>query len=313
MTSDARCGAGLCTTRRNSGTRSRPRVCMEPVNSTEKGYVDRSAVGSQGNACDAPTTGAGEARHLCFDTVADHTERHSQSHAFVPPKPRACPTPTFSHPSRPFALRHTGQVISRVLVDQESHTRARQDPDDIRPQALVEPAEPFPAPHLPDHIPRARVRLPGLVRLQPRTDDLVRVGQGAGEDLGQPAQQQVVDVAQFSRPACRSCGTAGEATGPLQPLVSHELQRAVRDAEEGGHQAAVEAGEPFGAEDLPRAVEDGGVGSRVLGGGREHACFDHPDRVRREGRQGSCVAPVSNVRRGHGGANHVPATPEARK
>jgi len=57
----------------------------------------------------------------------------------------------------------------------------------------------------------------------------------------------------------------------------------VGDAEEGRDETAVEAREAIGAEDLARAVEDGSVGAGVLGGGGEHARFDHPDWVRGEG------------------------------
>ncbi len=59
------------------------------------------------------------------------------------------------------------------------------------------------------------------------------------------------------------------------------------NAEEGGDEATVEAGQAIRPENLARAVEDGGVGARVPGRGGEHARFDHPDRIRQHGRQGA--------------------------
>lgn len=72
----------------------------------------------------------------------------------------------------------------------------------------------------------------------------------------------------------------------LQPFVRGELDGAMTDAEERGHQAAVEPTHAFVApHDLPPPVQHAAVGAGRAPSRRQHARLDHPDRVGQDGGQ----------------------------
>lgn len=172
-----------------------------------------------------------------------------------------------------------GQVVLDILVDQKGHPRRRHDSDDARHKPPIEPPDPFLPPGLADHAPDAASEvLVGLVVLQTAAQDLVRVRDGPGDELG-GAGEEHGGLGRERRGGIRARGRVHALGG----FVDGELDGAVGDADEGDGQAAVEAPQTLGSVDVPRAGRHGRV--RALGGpvAGEHAGLDDPDRVREGG------------------------------
>lgn len=83
-------------------------------------------------------------------------------------------------------------------------------------------------PDLRYHIPRRSICRSRVVRLQSRSNYLIGVCDTAGEYLRRCAEVEIVKVAQL----CLSANLTASVV--LQLLVCHELDRAVRNAEQRG-------------------------------------------------------------------------------
>ena len=138
-------------------------------------------------------------------------------------------------------------------------------------------------PHLTYHISRIPVDPCRIVHLQPRPHDLVGIRDRSRKHLGESTQKQEVERAELSLLLGRAA-----AADHLQLFVRHELQRAVRNAEQGRDQTAIETPQAFRTENLPRPVGDGTVRAGMRRGCGQHPRFDHPDGVRPNRRHSSC-------------------------
>ena len=126
---------------------------------------------------------------------------------------------------------------------------------------------------------RSAIRSAGVVYLESRPHHLVWVGHGSSKDLANRAQGQEVHVGEFV------LASSGRAPAVLQLLVCHELDRAVRDTEQGRHQPPVEALDTFRRPKMCRAMPYRLVCAWGVLSRRQHTRLDHPYRIRKESRQ----------------------------
>lgn len=193
----------------------------------------------------------------------------------------------------------TREVKPHVLVDQERHPRRRHHSDDARNQAAIEAANAFFPPRHPDHASEALAKLlVGLVDLQPASEDLVRVRDSAGDELrgrgdddgGLSGHAPVVDAHPL----------AARKVEALGRLVHGELHGAVRHANHGDAQAAVQAADALGGVDCPEAGPHGRVGALCALVRGQHARLDDPDGVRQDRRGGAAEGAGDEVVGGGG-------------
>lgn len=136
-----------------------------------------------------------------------------------------------------------------ILINQKGHPRRGHHTHHARQQTAIKPAQPFLAPNPLNHIPRAAPKpFVRLVVLQAATHDLVWVGCSAGDELGTAGKD---DGGLGPHGLCGAVDAApaqpAGVVGTLEGLVDGELHCAVRDANEGDGEAAVEAHDTFGA------------------------------------------------------------------
>lgn len=154
-------------------------------------------------------------------------------------------------------------------------------------------------PHHPlDAPPKPSV---GVVVLQAAADHLVRVGDGAGDQLGDAGDD---DGRLVAHPRCLLCLhmmvflapgkryllllllllflVALSQVKPLDGIVHGELHGAVGDPQKADAQPPVEPAPPF----VPQQARGAGPHARVRAGGgavrRQHPRLHHPDRVRQD-------------------------------
>lgn len=128
------------------------------------------------------------------------------------------------------------------------------------------------------------------IGLHAGTDDLMRVGEGAGQDLGEARDEEVIDVGQAGGVGVdfggRSIvvvvvvgGGAEEFSGGsfgLKLFISDKVDGAMTDTGQGGDEAAEVATPTFMARNGAQTEEHGRVGSLAMGRGGEHTGLDDP-------------------------------------
>lgn len=85
-----------------------------------------------------------------------------------------------------------------VLVHQKCYPRTWQYAKQIRSQTLVKPRWALARPDLRYRIARAPIHQVRVVGLQSGPQHLVRVGDAAGEDLGQAGSHEEVEIAEIA-------------------------------------------------------------------------------------------------------------------
>mmetsp|Transcript_63278 Transcript_63278/g.169177 ORF Transcript_63278/g.169177 Transcript_63278/m.169177 type:complete len:303 (-) Transcript_63278:327-1235(-) len=158
------------------------------------------------------------------------------------------------------------------LVGEEENGGVGHHPQEVHAHAAVEAAPPLLHPHLLQAVDGGAVDLVRAALPHPRPDHLVGVGGDAGEELGAGGSGEALHLAQV-------LAVAPLQQAPLHVLVEDELQRALRDAPQAGHQAAVEAAEAVLAHDGQSRLPGAAVGARRALAVELHPRLDHPDRV----------------------------------
>ena len=203
--------------------------------------------------------------------------------------------PAWRRPQPRSSGQNPRQVKLDILIDQKRHPGRGHDPDDTWHQAPVEAGDPFLGPGPPHHAHKAPPEcLVGLVVLQAAPEDLIRVRDGPGGELGDardgkgsPRGHLGVSaslVVSLTGPRARLLGGVVELLGGL---VHGELDSAVRDAEQGHAQPAVKPARPLALQDCPRPGRHGRIGARSGPVRGQHPCLDDPNGVRQRGRDGA--------------------------
>lgn len=187
------------------------------------------------------------------------------------------------------------QVKLHILVHQERNPSGGQYPYDPRYDTAVEapPALFGPRP-LDDSSNTSSEPRVGVVVLESAADDLVRVGGGTSDQLGDAGDDDGRFVAHSLllllllvtrlrlRPGEKAASPPARKVQPLDGVVDGELDGAVNDADQANAQAAVEAAPPL----APQQARGAGPHARVRARGaavrRYHARLHDPDRVRED-------------------------------
>lgn len=193
----------------------------------------------------------------------------------------------------------TREVEPHILIDQKRHPRRRHDPNDARDQASIKAANALLPPRHLHHAPEALAKLlVRLVDLQPAPEDLVRIRDGAGDEFrgrrnherGLGGHAPVVDAHPLAPRKVEALGR----------LVHGKLHGAVRHADHGDAQAAVQAPNALGGVDCPEARPHGRVGALCAFIRGQHARLDDPDGIRQDGRGGAAEGAGDEVVGGRG-------------